>query len=218
MSPSPRISTKKCTPNESLFAWVTGDDVDKTFLTPSQELTCKLVQNHALDIKSTKPMLLGVKQVPEFPDSEWNNVLAGKAVNLDAVFSGMYSTAMDNRAIENIGDLKLHFGTNKPSKTIKTHGDCVIAWRITFKATWFVFAHCEAELEEYNNYVTSYFMSVHPSVHGKVLNLDKAIQKHVGSVNNISLNEFGKFHYLETCHLHGHGAGKSSAHAKERAG
>ena len=48
-------------------------------------------------------------------------------------------------------------------------------------------------------------------------NLNKAIRKHVRSVNNVLLNEFGKFHYLETQHLHGHGAGKSSTHAKERA-
>jgi len=37
---------------------------------------------------------------------------------------------------------------------------------------------------------------MHPGVHSKVLNLDKAIRKHVGSVNNVSLNEFNKFRYL----------------------
>ena len=74
----------------------------------------------------------------------------------------MYSTVMDNRAIENIGDLELHFCANKPSKTVETHGDWVIAWRITFKVTHFVFPHHEAELEEYNDYITSYFVSVHP--------------------------------------------------------
>jgi len=62
-----------------------------------------------------------------------NNILVGKVANLDVVFSGMYSTIMDNRAIENIGDLKLHFGATKPPKTMQTHGDWVIAWRITFK-------------------------------------------------------------------------------------
>jgi hypothetical protein len=216
-SPTPRTSTKKRAPDESLFAWAAGDDADGFSLTQSQELTRKLVQNHLLDIKSTKRMVLGAKRVPEFPDSEWNNVLAGKAVNLDAVFSGMYSTVTDNRAIENIGDLELHFGANKPSKTVETHGDWVIAWRIAFKATRFVFPHREAELEEYNDYITSYFASVHPGSHWKVLNLDKAIRKHIGSVNNISLNDFGKFRYLETRHLHGHGAGESSTHAKERA-
>ena len=37
------------------------------------------------------------------------------------------------------------------------------------------------------------------------------------SVNNFLLNEFRKFCYLETQHLHGHSAGENSIHAKERA-
>jgi hypothetical protein len=138
------------------------------------------------------------------------------AVNLDAVFSGMYSTVTDNRAIENIGDLELHFRAAKPAKAVETHGDWVIAWRIAFKATRFIFPHREPELEEYNDYITSYFVSIYPGAHWKVLNLDKAIRKQSGSVNNVSLNEFGKFWYLETRHLQGHGTGESSAPAKDR--
>jgi nucleoid DNA-binding protein len=193
-----------------------ADQADTTLLTPSQELTCNLVQNHLLDLKSSKRMVLGSKWVPEFPDSEWNNVPTGKAVNVDVVFSGMYSTITDNRTIENIGDLKLHFRAAKPAKTVETHRDWVIAWRSVFKATKFIFPHCEAKLNEYNNYITSYFASIHPSAHLRVLNLNRAIRKQVGSVNNISLNEFGKFHYLETHHLQGHGAGESSIITKKR--
>jgi hypothetical protein len=134
-SPGAHTSSKKRVPDESLFAWLANDDSDDTTLTPNQELTRKLVQNHVLDLKASKRMVLGAKRVPEFPDSEWNNVLAGKAVNIDAVFSGMYSTITDNRAIENIGDLELHFGATKPAKTVGTHGDWVVAWRIILKAT-----------------------------------------------------------------------------------
>jgi hypothetical protein len=218
-SESPNVGTpsKKRSPDKSLFAWLANDDADTTLLTPSQELTRNLVQNHLLDLKSSKRMVLSSKRVPEFPDSEWNNVLAGKAVNVDVVFSGMYSTITDNRAIENIGDLKLHFGAAKPAKTVETHRDWVIAWRSVFKATNFIFPHREAELDEYNDYITSYFASIHPSAHPRVLNLDRAIRKQVGSINNISLNEFGKFRYLETRHLQGHGAGESSIITKERA-
>jgi len=215
-TPGTTTSSKKRFPDESLFAWLANDETDNTVLTPSQELTRKLVQNHTIDLKTSKRMVLSSKRVPEFPDSEWSNVLAGKAVNLDAVFSGMYSTVTDNRAIENIGDLELHFGATKPAKTVETHGDWVIAWRIVFKATRFVFPHRETELEEYNDYITSYFASIHPTSHSKVLNLDKAIRKQVGSVNNVSLNEFNKFRYLETRHLQGHGSGDGSVTTKDR--
>jgi hypothetical protein len=173
-----------------------------------------MVLNQTIDIKSTKLMVLTSRRVPEFPDSEWNNVLSGKAVNLDTVFSGMFSTVTDNRAVENVGDLELHFGASKPAKAVKSHGDWVIAWRIAFKATRFIFPHRVAELEDYGDYITSYFASVEPESHFKVLNLDKAIRRKVGSVNDVSLNEFGKFRYLETRYLQGHGAGESSALTK----
>jgi hypothetical protein len=65
------------------------DSVDETFLTTSQELMRKMIQNHALDLKLTK-------QVPEFSDMEWNNVLLGKAINLDIIFTRMFSTATDS--------------------------------------------------------------------------------------------------------------------------
>ena len=118
-------SSKKRTPDESLYAWKTEDD-DEAVLTPSQELTRKMVLNQTIDIKSTKLVVLTSRRVPEFPDSEWNNVLSGRAVNLDTVFSGMFSTITDNRAVENIGELELHFGASKPSKAVKTHGDWVV--------------------------------------------------------------------------------------------
>jgi hypothetical protein len=176
-----------------LFTWLVNESAEEIFLTPSQELTRKMVQNHTFDLKLTKLKVLGAKQVPEFPDMEWNNILAGKSVNLDVVFTGMYSTATDSRTIENLGELELHFGAAKPAKSVESHGDWVIAWRIAFRATKFIFPHREKELEEYTEYISSYFASLHSSAHWKVFELDKAIRKRVGSVNDVSLNEFSKF-------------------------
>ena len=217
-SPIPQgSSTKKRAPDESLFPWLVYESSDDTFLTPSQELTRKMVQNHALDFKLTKLKVLSAKRVPEFPDMEWNNVLAGKSVNLDAVFTGMYSTATDSRTIENLGDLELHFGADKPAKSVETHGDWVIAWRITVRAIKFIFPHREKELEEYTEYISSYFASLHSGAHWKIFELDKAIRKRAGSVNDVSLNEFSKFRYLETRYLHGHGTGESGTKPKQKA-
>lgn len=91
------MSSKKRTPDESLYAWAAVDD-GSTPLTASQEHTQKMVLNQTIDIKSTnlKLIVLSSKYAPEFPDLEWNNVLSGKAVNLDVVFSGMFFTATDN--------------------------------------------------------------------------------------------------------------------------
>ena len=192
-SPLVQGSSKKRTPDETLFPWLTSESTEDVFLTPSQELTRKMVQNHALDFKLTKLRVLSAKWVPEFPDMEWNNILAGKSVNLDAVFTRMYSTATDSRTIENLRELELHFGADKPAKSVETHGDWVIAWRIAFRATKFIFPHREKDLEEYTEYISSHFASLHSTAHWKVFELDKAIRKCVGSVNDVSLNKFNKF-------------------------
>ena len=53
-SESPGAQSKKRVPDESLFAWLANDDSDNTALSPNQELTRKLVQNHVLDLKASK--------------------------------------------------------------------------------------------------------------------------------------------------------------------
>jgi hypothetical protein len=59
-------SSKKCVPDESLFAWLANDNSNDTALSPNQEFTWKLVQNHMLDLKASKCMVLRAKRVPEF--------------------------------------------------------------------------------------------------------------------------------------------------------
>ena len=53
---------------------------------------------------------------------------------------------------------------------------------------------------QYSEYILSYFSSVKPAGHTRVLNLDKSVRKWSGSVNNISLDKFAKFRFLEICH------------------
>src|SRR5882762_5346423 len=114
----------------------------------------KMVQNHTLDLKLTKLKVLGAKQVPEFPNMEWNSILAGKSVNLDVIFTRVYSTTTESRTIEGIDKLELYFGVMKLAKSIEIHGDWVITWRITFRATKFIFLHWEKELKDYTEYIS----------------------------------------------------------------
>jgi hypothetical protein len=53
-SPVGQPSLKKQVPDESLFAWLREESTEETLLTPSQELTRKMVQNQTIDIKTTK--------------------------------------------------------------------------------------------------------------------------------------------------------------------
>ena len=89
--------------------------------------------------------------------------------------------------------LKTSASSNSISVLINQPNPSKLIWRIAYWATKFIFLHCEKELEEYTKYISSYFASLHPSAHWKVFELDKAIRKQVGSVNDVSLNEFSKF-------------------------
>ena len=79
--------------------------------------------------------------LPPFPSSEWKHVLSGMAVNLDVVFSGLFSTIAEDRATASIGDFDLSIGESKPSKLDQSHGDWTIAWHATFTAILCAFPH-----------------------------------------------------------------------------
>jgi hypothetical protein len=71
--------------------------------------TLKLIEVYTINPKATKRSLVNEPDCPEFPDSEWKNVISGRAVNLDAVLSGQLSTTHDDLKVEKFGDLEITF-------------------------------------------------------------------------------------------------------------
>jgi len=53
-SPVGQLSANKRVPDKSLFAWLGDESAEETLLTPSQELTRKMVQNQTIDLKAAK--------------------------------------------------------------------------------------------------------------------------------------------------------------------
>jgi hypothetical protein len=154
--------------------------------------------------------LLSSRSVPLFPKAEWKNVLCGSAINLDAVFSGSFSTLADNKTTTSVGGFELVFGGTKPSKTVQTHGDWTIAWNATAAAVRYVFPHWAEELELYTQYIIQFFGAFPPGVNHKVINLDKAVRKYVREVHNLKHSSVGYFRHLESCYLQSDGLGSSS--------
>jgi hypothetical protein len=93
-----------------------------------------MVQNYMADLKHTLWSLQSARSLPPFPETEWKHVLSGTAVNLDAVFSGLFSTLVDDKVTTSVGDFDLSVGGGKPSKIIRSHGDWTIAWNATSSA------------------------------------------------------------------------------------
>jgi hypothetical protein len=90
-----------------LFPWTIADRIGGGTLREECVSTKNLIANYTLDIKLTKANLLNSGSAPEFPDSEWKSILSGLSVNLDAVFSGRYSTEHDSKILHEIGDFTI---------------------------------------------------------------------------------------------------------------
>jgi hypothetical protein len=144
--------------------------------------TLKLIDAYTIDPKATKRSLVNEPDCPEFPDSEWKNVITGRAVSLDAVLSGQLSTSNDDLKVQKLGDLEISFGAVEPTKVVKNGGDWSIAWNRTVRAIGFAFPHRMQELTSYGEYIINLFSVTHPSVHKRVISFDKAVPRRVGSV------------------------------------
>src|ERR1700678_4819174 len=115
--------TKKSKVDESVFAWAGPETETNTKLSENLDKTLKLLGVYTVDLKTTMRSLTNSPSCPEFPDSEWRNIIGGKAVNLDAILSGQLSSTNDELKVEKFGDLELTFGAVEPTKIVKNGGE-----------------------------------------------------------------------------------------------
>jgi len=208
-------SSKRHKFSESLYAWKIQEKIAPTPLSPNLERTWIMVQNYTADLKHAVWSLQSAGSLPPFPKSEWKHVLSGTAVNLDAVFSGLFSTLADDKTTTTVGDFDLSVIGSKPSKVVQTHGDWTIAWNSTSAAILCAFPHRAYELQQYSEYILQFFGAL-PHSHTKVINLDKAIRRYTGEVKHIELSEVGRFRHLEARYLQEDGAGNYAGARKEK--
>ena len=206
--------TKKIKLDESAYAWVAGKKGKLTSLSENLSKSLKLLDVYTIDPKAAKRSLTNQPDCPEFPDSEWKNVISGRAVNLDAVLSGQLSTTNDNQKTEKFGDIEVSFGAVEPTKVVKNGGDWSIAWNRTVRAIVFAFPHRHLELTSYGEYIINLFSVTHPTVHNRVIAFDRAVRKRVGSVRNLELSDFEKFADLKIAHMDSIGVAVSSGPSK----
>lgn len=99
-------------------------------LSSSLRKTQSLLENFSQDVKRARSSLLNSNRpIPQFPQSEWLNLLSSNAIDLDHVFSNLYTISHDDRESIELGrNVELLHGLSAPAKTVKLHGDWVIAW------------------------------------------------------------------------------------------
>jgi len=204
--------------NIDAFAWVIRDGIDPPSLSPSLMQTLATLENFSRDPKLTKTSLLNSTRLPQFPESEWTNLIAGRAVDLDHVLAGQYSVSHDERRTERIGELELIVGSAKPSRVVDTHGRWVIAWDQAVDATTYVFPHRSSELQDYGRHISQLFASFPDALHPRVIQYDRAVRIRTAQRRDLLLTDYNQFSDLHVLWIQNAGAGGTRSGDSEKRG
>jgi hypothetical protein len=166
--------------NFDTLPWNEPKDADidmSAILSPALQKTHSLLENFSRVVKKARSSLLNCdRPIPQFPQAEWLNLLSGNAVDLDHVFSNIYTVSHNSNNIIELGkSVELLHGSSTPTKVVKTHGDWVIAWDCLVDATLFMFKHRRSELQSYGKHIQQLFASLPSQFHGRAINYDRAI-------------------------------------------
>ncbi|KAI0820345.1 hypothetical protein BC628DRAFT_1467740 [Trametes gibbosa] len=200
------------------YAWASTDFLLETRLHPHIARTLELIRLYGEDLTQAKRDISASPSAPEFPESEWTNVLTGRAVDLDHVFAGHYTPGAEDKTTERIGELEFTYRTPVSAKRVSCFGDWVFAWKRASVATTFAFPHRREELDAYGEQITGLFGALAPSVHSRVLDFDRAVRKRVGSVRRSLLTDVGDFADLKLQYIDACGANVFRAEASSNSG
>ncbi|KIJ24419.1 hypothetical protein M422DRAFT_274810 [Sphaerobolus stellatus SS14] len=154
---------------------------------------------------------LDARIAPPFPDGLWHDVIVGNFVDLDKIHAQRDSLEGESEYIQTIGGMEFRVrdcgSIGKPSKTIKSHSDWIIAFQSAKAAILFVYPGRKEEFEAYETFMAGQFAAVRPEEHHRVIALDKAIRKQASRVNNYTLLTLPNFQALCTQQLNPIGRG-----------
>ncbi|KAI0085717.1 hypothetical protein BDY19DRAFT_996617 [Irpex rosettiformis] len=110
--------------DETILLFVTNrqSSITTTDLRPEVRETLRCKSIYAQDVASSKQSLICQPDCSQIPDPVWNDILLGKFVDLDQIFSALHSIEGDNAETYKVGDLELSTGPSKPKKHISTSG------------------------------------------------------------------------------------------------
>ena len=170
-----------------------------------------LLDNWATDSTYIVRKMLLSLGCPDFPPDQWLNIVKGYAVDLAKVLEAHYSSDVDTKQSQDLGDLfQISIQVPKQSKAIKIHGDWDIAFEKTIQAIFYALPGRNSEYVAYQVYISALFASITPSFHSRVIDLDKAIRLQATNQKHLCLSEFARFDNLRTIYLTSFGVGSSA--------
>lgn len=171
-------------------------------LAPSLRKTNSILANWAHDPKRVKRKWLESAFIPEFPESELYNIIRGRVVNFDVVFSGWYSDEPEQDYEQKLGKLKIKVGGEaEPAKSVRSSQDWSVAYSLFARAMRFAFPHRIDEIDDYGNFIHQKFAQNVSKYHSRVIAFDKAVRKRVSRRRDLQLSDFDQFSDLYEGHF-----------------
>ncbi|KAJ7171675.1 hypothetical protein C8R43DRAFT_874837 [Mycena crocata] len=175
--------------------------LDSMVLTPAHEDVLRQVEFHSEDLKETVRDLLNTFHAPALPESLWKHVLLDRFVDFDTILTGSFSIDAEEPQQLVLGDSHVEIKKPKLVTKITTHGQWINAFRTFEDAVNFAFSGRHNELRAYWGHINDLFSTRNPSLHGRIINYDRAARNFVGQRRDILLNEFAKFRHVQDAHL-----------------
>ena len=164
--------------------------------------TNALLLNWSQDPKEAQRQLMYHEDSPEFHESGWTEIVAGKCINLDTIHSIIASAKAVEKHTETIGDIEIRYGTSDVgAKRITTEAAWTTAWRRASRALVFAFPHRQAELNAYSEYISDKFGQMREGSHHRVVRFDKAVRMRVASSRKYLLSDFESFRDIYDSHF-----------------
>ena len=152
--------------------------------------TLQRLDDYAQDISRCKFLVRSVRRAPTgIPDSQWERIFKGQALDLDHFLSSLHRTSIDEEGETRIGNAKISFGVSDAKRRVSTYGEWVSAWNLASSAVAFAFPHRTEELRVYGEFIGGEFGAKLPQSHPRVIMFDIAIRNHVQGGQSFLLND-----------------------------
>ncbi|KAF5334088.1 hypothetical protein D9758_018503 [Tetrapyrgos nigripes] len=152
--PSP--SKKAGTDDDAEYPWSSGNPltaVAMDSLSPNCRQTLRLIAKNLEDPKKALRSLQSSPLCPDLPESELKAILLGKPVNLDVVFTSMYSNTYTEDHTESLtDDIQIKFRNQTPAKVITDSNEWGVAWYKVIIAYSRTFPHLKSDVRAYGEY------------------------------------------------------------------
>lgn len=140
---------------------------------------------------------------PQFPDSKWENIVKGKAVNLDNVFSRYHTNHITQSISLTIGEIKLVLEDQPVRRQVCTQVEWSVAWNRTVEAYCFVFTCRRAKLLSWGEHVEQLFFIYQLYKHPRIISYDRQVRNVSANTRAFLLNHYEQFSHLEKLWLGG---------------